>query len=50
MFYGGVVRYGGRGCLRGCMPRYPFLLRDQPHDGIVQNRVYSEHEEGKLRG
>ena len=21
----------------------PFPLRDQPHDGIVQNRVYSSH-------
>jgi hypothetical protein len=35
MFYGGVVRYGGRGCLSGPMPRHPFPLRDQPHDGIA---------------
>jgi hypothetical protein len=24
MFYGGVVRCGGRGCLSGPMPRHPF--------------------------
>ena len=32
---GGVVRCGGRGCLRRPMLRHPFPLRDQPHDGIV---------------
>jgi hypothetical protein len=36
MFYGGVVRYGGRGLLGGPMlGAHPFPLRDQPHDGIV---------------
>ena len=36
MFYGGVVRYGIRGCFNGSMMRrHPFPLRDQPHDGIV---------------
>jgi hypothetical protein len=35
MFYGSVVRYGGRGCLGGPMPRHLVPLRDQPHDGIV---------------
>jgi hypothetical protein len=30
-----LVRYGERGCLGGPMPRHPFPLRDQPHDGIV---------------
>jgi hypothetical protein len=46
MFYGGVVRYGGRGCLTRPMSRHPFHLRDQPHDRIVYNRVYSGHGEG----
>jgi hypothetical protein len=40
MSCGGVVRYGGRRYLSGPMSRHPFLLRDQPHDSIVQNRVY----------
>jgi hypothetical protein len=40
MFYGGVVRNGGRGCLCGPMLRHPFPLRNQPQDGIVQNKVY----------
>ena len=35
VFYGGVVRYGGRGCLSGPMLRHPFLLRDQPDNGVV---------------
>lgn len=36
MFYGGVVRHGGRGYFSRPMPRQPFPLRDQPHyDGIV---------------
>jgi hypothetical protein len=34
MFYGGVVRYGERGCFSGSMSRHPFPLRDQSH-GIV---------------
>jgi hypothetical protein len=34
MFYGGAVKYGGRGCFSGPMPRHPFPLRDQPQDGI----------------
>jgi hypothetical protein len=28
MFYGSVMRYGGRGCLNRPMPRHPFPLRD----------------------
>jgi hypothetical protein len=32
------------------MPRRPFLLRDQPHEGIVYNRVYSGHGEECLEG
>jgi hypothetical protein len=35
MLYGGVVRYRGRGCLSGPMPRHPFPLRDRPHNGTV---------------
>jgi hypothetical protein len=36
MFYGGVVRHGGREYLGGSMLRHPFPMRDQPHDnGIV---------------
>lgn len=34
MFSRGMVRYGGRGCLRKPMLRYPFPLRDQLY-GIV---------------
>ena len=33
MFYGGVVRYGGRGCLSGPMLKHPFPLRDQKSRG-----------------
>jgi hypothetical protein len=28
MFYGDVVRGGGKECLSGPMPRHPFPLRD----------------------
>jgi hypothetical protein len=35
MFGGGAVRCGGRGASKGPILRQPFLLRDQPHDGIV---------------
>jgi hypothetical protein len=35
MFYGGVVRYQGRGCLSKLMLRHHLSLRDQPHDSIV---------------
>jgi hypothetical protein len=31
MLYGGMVKYGGRGCLSGPMLWQPFHLRDQPH-------------------
>jgi hypothetical protein len=37
---------GGRGCLCRSMLRHPFSLRDQLHDGIVENRVYLGHREG----
>jgi hypothetical protein len=33
VFCGGVVRYGGSGCLNEPMPRQSFPLRDQLHDG-----------------
>jgi hypothetical protein len=46
MFDRGKVWCGGKGCLSGPMLRYPFPLRDQPHDAIVQKRVYSGHGEG----
>jgi hypothetical protein len=39
VFYGGVVRYGERGCFSRHMPSHFFPLTDQPHDDIV-NRVY----------
>jgi hypothetical protein len=45
MFYGGVVRWGERGCLSGSMPRHSLFLRDQPQNGIVCNRVYLGHGE-----
>jgi hypothetical protein len=35
MFYGGVVSYGGRGCLCGPVLRHQSSLREQPYDGIV---------------
>jgi hypothetical protein len=35
MFGGGVVRYGGMGCLSGPMLRHPFPLRDQAHNSII---------------
>jgi hypothetical protein len=35
MFYGGCGEVWGRGRLDRLMPRHPFSLRDQPHDGIV---------------
>ena len=34
MFYGGAVRYRGRGCLSGPMSRHLFPLRDQSHNCI----------------
>jgi hypothetical protein len=55
MFYGGVVRHGRRGRLCRPMLRHPFPLRDQLHDGRVENRVYSgikrvvETEKGRER-
>ncbi|KRX29278.1 hypothetical protein T09_3096 [Trichinella sp. T9] len=39
MFYGGVVRYGGRGCLSGPMPRHPFPLSDQSYEEKGRERV-----------
>jgi hypothetical protein len=35
MFYGGVVRDGGSGCLGGPMLRHPFPLREQSHDDCI---------------
>jgi hypothetical protein len=35
MFYGGVVRYGGRGCLGRPILKDPFPMRVQLHDRIV---------------
>jgi hypothetical protein len=35
MFYGCVVRCGGRGCLSRPMLRHPFPVKDQPHNDIV---------------
>jgi hypothetical protein len=32
------------------MPRHPLSLRDQPHDGMVYNRVYSVYGEGRQEG
>jgi hypothetical protein len=49
MFGECIVRYGGRGCLRGPMLRHPFPLRDQPQDSIVWTKVYSGHGEGVER-
>ena len=46
MFYGGVVRYGGRGCHSEAMTRHPFPLSNHPYEGIVKNRVYSGYMEG----
>jgi hypothetical protein len=46
MFYWGVVRYWGKGCLSRPMLRHPFPLRDQPHVGIV----YSGRGKGSKEG
>ena len=46
MFYGGVVRCGGRGCLSRPMPRHPFPLRDLPQ--MVEYRI--EFIQGMGRG
>jgi hypothetical protein len=35
MFYGGVVKYGGRKYLSSPSSRHPFPLRDKPLDNIV---------------
>jgi hypothetical protein len=35
--------------LRGPMLRHPFPLRDQPHKGIVENRVSSGYGSGVER-
>jgi hypothetical protein len=32
------------------MPRHPFPLRDQPHEGIAWTRVYSGHGERSYEG
>ena len=49
MLYGGVMRYGGRRCLGGPIPRHCFPLKEQPQDSIVKNRVDSGHGEGSKR-
>jgi hypothetical protein len=46
IFGGGIVRYGGKKCLRGPILRHHFPMRDQSHKGLGQNRVYSGHGEG----
>jgi hypothetical protein len=35
MFYGGVVRYGGKGCLGGPEATLPLEGPSTPHDDIV---------------
>ena len=44
MAHEGAARPGGKGdASGGAMLGIPSPLRDQPHDDIVQNRVYSGH-------
>ena len=43
MAHGGAIRPGGKGDASGRSMLGISSLRDQPHNGIVQNRVYSGH-------
>lgn len=42
MFYERCNQVQGRGCLGCPMPRHPFPLRDQSHDGVVENGLFRE--------